>query len=90
MTTDDPFDRRQNEPLSDYAQRMLDLMTVAKSMVEHELGRSIDMDVALGKTREIIAGDGKSLAVRRVREALDFARGYFRDWRYRPIRPTTI
>ena len=71
------LDRRPGEPLSDYAQRMLDLMMFAKSMVEHELGRSIDFDVAMAELQEIIDGDGKALAVREVRKALDFSRPYF-------------
>ncbi|UYQ73400.1 hypothetical protein OF122_06470 [Pelagibacterium flavum] len=75
--TDDLFDRLPDEPLSDYARRMLDLMEHAKSCVEFELGRGIDADIMLDEMREIIAGDGKSLAVRRVREALTFARSYF-------------
>lgn len=74
---DDLFDRRSGERLSDYAQRMLDLMMFAKSMVEHELGRSVDFDVAMAELQEIIDGDGKALAVRDVRKALDFSRPYF-------------
>lgn len=71
------LDRRPGEPLSDYAQRMLDLIQVAKSMVEFEMGGGIDFDVAMSELQEIIDGDGKSLAVREVRKALDFARPYF-------------
>lgn len=75
--SDDFLDRLPDEPLSDYAQRMLDLMQLAQSCVEFELGRGIPADEMLEEMREIIAGDGKSLAVRRVREALDSARPYF-------------
>ncbi len=75
--TDDLFDRRPGEPLSDYAQRMLDLMLFAKSRVEFEMGGGIDFDDALEEMRDIIDGDGKALAVREVRKALDFAREDF-------------
>lgn len=77
LMTDDPFDRRPGEPLSRYAQRMLDLMQVAKACVELELGGGIDFDVAMSELQEIIDGDGKALAVQRVRRALDSARPYF-------------
>lgn len=75
--SDDFLDRRPGEAISSYAQRMLDLMQVAKSCVEFELGRGIPADDMLAEMQEIIDGDGKSLAVRRVRDALEFARGYF-------------
>lgn len=75
--SDDLFDCQPGEPLTDYAERMFDLMQIAQSCVEFELGRGIPVEVMLDEMREIIDGDGKSLAVRRVREALDSARPYF-------------
>lgn len=75
--SDDLLDRRPGEPIAAYATRMLDLMEIAKASVEFELGCGIDIDDMLAEMREIIAGDGKSIAVRRVRESLEFARGYF-------------